>query len=132
IENETVSIKAELLGRIEKRRIEKALPEDQRQRGENHQRRDRDDSGTRNAEGTDGHNDCRGNDEPLHARARDYSAHVESIYAMPRVCFGSLDLLATQSRLPLLEEFKPLGLIEPYQQLVVDGDRLYCAAKLLA
>src|ERR1700682_493141 len=39
-ENETVSIEAQMLRRIEKRRVEKALPEDQRQRCKDHQRRD--------------------------------------------------------------------------------------------
>ena len=55
IENERVRVEAEMLDRIEERRVEKALPEDQRQRRKHHQRGDRYDRSARKAEGAGTH-----------------------------------------------------------------------------
>src|SRR5437588_12268196 len=40
-------------------------------------------------------------------------------------------LFPGQRRLPALEKLEPLGLVEPYQQFIIDRDRLHSAAELL-
>src|SRR6185312_10354269 len=109
---EAVRAEAPMPRRIEERRGEEALPEDQQYRREDDDRGDRDDRRARNAQGSCAHPGL-----PLVVFAR--AADPASFSPPPALS------LPPERRLPLLQEFEALGLVEALQQIVVQRDGLH-------